>query len=358
MSYVVIARKFRPVQFPDVVGQEVVTRTLTNALSLGRVAHAYLFSGTRGVGKTTTARLLAKCLNCAKGVSSTPCDECPSCREIGAGGAIDVLEIDGASNRGINEVRELRESARYTPARDRHKIFIIDEVHMLTSEAFNALLKTLEEPPRHVVFILATTEREKVPATILSRCQKLDFRRLGTEEISASLEKTCVAMNTTIDVPALHALARAADGSMRDAQSLLEQVMAYAKDGITKGDVDAVLGSVPRAIVEDTLRAILDGDAPGVLSAVDRLYESGQDPRAYVTSLLEAHRDLIVIATGSRKKSVLTEEEISRSRRSPRGRSSFELLRCASSWRGWTGSCVRRARPGTCSRSRSSRPRR
>ena len=298
MSYVVIARRFRPTRFSEVAGQEVVTRTLSNALELGRIAHAYLFSGTRGVGKTTTARLLAKSLNCEKGVTPDPCQECASCTEVGSGSSMDVLEIDGASNWGINEVRELRESARYAPSRDRYKVFIIDEVHMLTAEAFNALLKIIEEPPSHVVFILATTERDKVPPTILSRCQKLEFRRLGNDEIAASLAATGKELKIDLEPEALAALARAADGSVRDAQSLLEQVIAFAGEAITRTDVEQVLGAVPRELTREALQAIFSQDPGVVLDVIDRLYGAGLDPRLFVTALLEQYRNLILAASG------------------------------------------------------------
>src|SRR6266567_3519799 len=223
MSYQVIARKYRPQVFEEVVGQKLVTQTLANAIRTNRVAHGYIFSGARGVGKTTTARILAKALNCVQGPTVAPCGKCPSCTEIAAGTSVDVLEIDAASNRGIDEIRGLRESVRYLPARDRYRVFIIDEVHMLTTEAFNALLKTLEEPPPRSLIILATTEPHKLPTTIQSRCQHFAFRLLDYSEIFAQLEKIAAAEKIRADEKALSAIAQAAEGSLRDALSLLDQ---------------------------------------------------------------------------------------------------------------------------------------
>src|SRR3989475_8572528 len=226
MSYQVIARKYRPQVFEEVVGQKLVTETLANAIRTNRVAHGYIFSGARGVGKTTTARILAKALNCAQGPTVAPCGKCPSCTEIAAGNSVDVLEIDAASNRGIDEIRGMRESVRYLPARDRYRVFIIDEVHMLTTEAFNALLKTLEEPPPRSLFILATTEAHKLPATIQSRCQHFAFRLLDYQEIYSELERISAAEKIKADEQALSIIAKAAEGSLRDALSLLDQVIA------------------------------------------------------------------------------------------------------------------------------------
>src|SRR6185295_11503700 len=265
MSYLVIARKWRPQSFADIVGQEHITRTLQNAIRTKRIAHAYLFTGVRGVGKTTAARILAKALNCEKGPTPNPCNECSQCREIAQGSSIDVLEIDGASNRGIDEVRQIIENVRYQPAHGRFKIYIIDEVHQVTKDAFNALLKTLEEPPPSVKFILATTEPHRLPATILSRCQRYDFRRMHLREIIQRLEMIAKSEGLDITQGALVLLAREADGSMRDAQSLLEQVLAMAAPGDSKGKnavvdealLQEVLGLAERRTLYDISAAVL-----------------------------------------------------------------------------------------------------
>src|SRR5690242_18720473 len=241
MSYQVIARKYRPQVFDDVAGQRLITDTLKNAVTKQRVAHGYIFSGARGVGKTTTARILAKSLNCIKGPTVTPCGECPSCQEIAQGNSVDVLEIDAASNRGIDEIRELRETVRYLPARDRYRVFIIDEVHMLTTEAFNALLKTLEEPPPRSLFILATTEPHRVPTTIQSRCQHFSFRLLDYSEIYAQLEQICAAEKVRADEKALSAIAQAAEGSLRDGLSILDQAITACGDQLEADQVRRLL---------------------------------------------------------------------------------------------------------------------
>lgn len=237
MAYQVTARKWRPQTFAELVGQQHVARTLQNALRQGRMAHAYLFTGTRGVGKTTTARILAKALNCEQGPSPEPCNQCALCQAITLGSSLDVLEIDGASNRGIDEIRDLREKIRYAPARSRYKIYIIDEVHMLTEHAFNALLKTLEEPPPQVVFIFATTEPQKVPITILSRCQRFDFHKVASAEIVQCLGKIAEQENIHISSVALHRISRRAEGSLRDAQTLFDQVVAYCGLKVSDDDV-------------------------------------------------------------------------------------------------------------------------
>src|ERR1700693_4916493 len=245
MSYQVIARKWRPQTFADVVGQPHVTRTLGNAGATGRVAHAYIFSGARGVGKTTTARILAKALNCVRGPAAEPCNECDSCREIAAGNSLDVLEIDAASNRGIDQVRELREMVRYAPAGGRYKVVILDEAHMLTSAASNELLKTLEEPPDKVIFVMATTEPENLADTIRSRSQHFHFRELSFAEISAALEEICVKEGLTAEPGAIAVMARAAEGSLRDGLSLLEQARAYCGSNITDAQVRELLAVGP-----------------------------------------------------------------------------------------------------------------
>ncbi|MBU4053265.1 MAG: DNA polymerase III subunit gamma/tau, partial [Proteobacteria bacterium] len=244
MSYLVLARKYRPQSFEDVVGQEHVTRTLTNAISMGRVHHAVLFSGPRGTGKTTVARILAKALNCEQGPTKTPCNVCSSCVEITSGSGVDVFEIDGASNNSVDQVRELRDNSKYMPAHSRYKIYIIDEVHMLSIAAFNALLKILEEPPAHVLFFFATTEPQKIPLTILSRCQRHDFKRIDAKDTMAQLKKLCEMEGFHIDVESLAIIAREAGGGMRDALSLLDQLMASAEGDLTHERLMDILGVV------------------------------------------------------------------------------------------------------------------
>ncbi|HQN18328.1 MAG TPA: DNA polymerase III subunit gamma/tau, partial [Syntrophobacteraceae bacterium] len=300
MSYLVLARKWRPQNFAEVVGQPHVTRTLQNAISRNRVAHAYLFCGARGVGKTSVARILAKTLNCLSTDSPAPCNHCFNCREITQGNSVDVLEIDGASNRGIDNIRELRETVRYRPAKSRFKIYIIDEVHMLTTEAFNALLKTLEEPPEHVLFIFATTEPHKVPATILSRCQRFDFRRIPTQQLVEHLRR--IASQEQVDLPdaVLFSLAREADGSMRDAQSLLEQILAFSGEDLAGEEILDILGIVDRQSVHKAVRAILEGEAQTCLEVVDDFYRRGIDSKRFCQQLCEYFRNLLILATAGR----------------------------------------------------------
>jgi DNA polymerase-3 subunit gamma/tau len=294
MAYEVLARKWRPQQFDDVVGQEHVTRTLKNAIESERVAHAYLFVGPRGIGKTTTARILAKALNCAEGPTTTPCDNCDSCHEIMQGRSLDVIEVDGASNRGIDHIRELRDNVRYAPARGPFKIYIIDEVHMLTQESFNALLKTLEEPPPHVKFIFATTEPQKVLATILSRCQRFDLRPISTKQIIERLSEIAEAEGIDIDADALLAIARAAEGGLRDAESALDQLIAFQGKKIREDDVMMVFGLMARKTLEDLVRSILAGDMPAALKLVSELDEAGKDMQRVVVELLEYFRNVLI----------------------------------------------------------------
>ena len=295
MSYVVLARKWRPQRFEDVVGQPHVVQTLTNAISAERIAHAYLFSGARGIGKTSVARILAKALNCAQGPSPSPCNQCESCKEITKSASIDVFEIDGASNRGIDEIRELRENVRYLPARSSYKIYIIDEVHMLTAPAFNALLKTLEEPPPHVVFIFATTEVHRVPITITSRCQLFDFRRIPAAEIMDHLRHIAQEEHIQISDVSLRVLAREAEGSMRDAQSLLEQMIAFSGKTISDEDLLEVLGVIDHQELFSTATAIIEGDAVRCLETIERLYLHGHDLRRFCQELAEHFRNLLVM---------------------------------------------------------------
>lgn len=297
MSYQVTARKWRPQTFDDVVEQQHVTRTLKNAIQLNRVAHAYLFAGTRGVGKTTMARVLAKALNCDRGPTPEPCGACTTCVEITQGASMDIVEIDGASNRGIDEIRDLREALRYLPSRGRYKIYIIDEVHMLTKEAFNALLKTLEEPPPHVVFIFATTELDKIPHTILSRCQRFEFKRVSLSGIVSHLDHIVQREGFSISQASLLRVAKAAEGSMRDAQSLLDQVVAYCGTEAHDDDVGYLLGSVGIETLARCLSALFQQDAETVLYMADQLQAEGHETTAILRALQEGLRHLIVLKT-------------------------------------------------------------
>ncbi len=295
MSYQVLARKWRPQVFDDVVGQGHITRTLQNAIASGRLAHAFLFSGPRGVGKTTTARILAKALNCSEGPTPAPCGKCDSCRETAAGTSVDVIEIDGASNRGIEHIRELREAVKYAPAGGKSKVYVIDEVHMLTNEAFNALLKTLEEPPPHVIFIFATTEPQKIPSTILSRCQRYGFKRVSVIEIVGRLRRIADAEGITVTDQGLALIARAAEGSMRDSQSLLDQAVSYSGVTITDEDLRATLGSVAQEALLKFTAGLLVRDSAGLLRYVDDLLEHGQDVRQFLSGVVEHIRNLLVV---------------------------------------------------------------
>jgi DNA polymerase-3 subunit gamma/tau len=295
LEYLVLARKFRPQTFEDVAGQEHVVKTLRNAIGQGRVAHAFLFSGPRGVGKTSVARILAKSLNCEKGPTATPCNVCSNCREITAGNSLDVREIDGASNRGIDEIRELRENVKFAPAAAKYKIYIIDEVHMLTREAFNALLKTLEEPPAHVIFIFATTENHKVPATILSRCQCYDFRRISLAEIAANLGKVAAAEGIQISPAALIWIAEAGDGSMRDAQSIFDQIISYAGMNISDTDVEEILGLVDRKYLFSLSEAVLQRNAGQCLTILEEAYLAGIDMKHFYQMMLRHFRNLLLV---------------------------------------------------------------
>jgi DNA polymerase-3 subunit gamma/tau len=277
VSYQVLARSWRPQQFGDLLGQDAVVQTLQNALKSDALGHAYLFSGLRGVGKTTAARLLAKAVNCADGPTPKPCDDCESCREIAAGSSIDVVEIDGASNRKIEDVRELREMLRFHPTRDRFRVIIIDEVHMLTREAFNALLKSLEEPPPYILFILATTERHRVPATILSRCQQLEFRPLSNESIRTHLENIAGREGFSLSSGAAESIAAAAQGSVRDALSLVDQLRAFAADEIDDDAVSAVLGVPSFEVTTSLVTALVQGRITDVLSTLRSEFAVGHD---------------------------------------------------------------------------------
>ena len=320
MDYQVSARKWRPQTFEEVVGQVHVARTLTNAIRQGRIAHAYLFSGMRGVGKTTMARILAKLLNCAaasSGPTIAPCQSCPSCQAITAGQSPDVMEIDGASNRGIDEVRELRELVKYAPMAGKYRVYIIDEVHMLTKEAFNALLKTLEEPPAHVVFIFATTEDHKIPSTILSRCQHFHFKRITRQEIIAHLERIIREEGIRITGPGLGLIAKAADGSLRDALSFLDQVVAYSGKEVNDQDLQVILGAAGRELLLSMVKAILERRTPEALRWVKELGDHGLDYRQFTSELLEYLRHLVIARSSTAPEELidLSPEEVSEIRR-------------------------------------------
>lgn len=298
MQYQVLARKWRPRNFHELVGQEHVSRTLMNALQSGRLAHAFLFSGPRGSGKTTSARILAKALNCHDGKSGEPCSQCVACTEIAAGNCIDVIEVDAASNTGVDNVRQLIEQARYNPARDRNKIFIIDEVHMLSASAFAALLKTLEEPPSHVVFILATTEYHKIPATILSRCQQYSFKLIQYPLILNRLREISKAEGINITDSALEQVVFSSGGSMRDAMSALDQVIAFSGSEVRDEDVAALLGMVEPKVLSQTIHAIAENDLSVLLHIVATLVEAGQDLNNFCRRLSGQFRNLMVLKAG------------------------------------------------------------
>jgi len=289
MSYQILSRKYRPQTFAEVVGQGHVTRTLSNAIASNRLAQAYLFSGPRGVGKTTTARIIAKALNCMAfpAPTPTPCGACDSCRDVTAGASMDVLEIDGASNTGVDNIRDLREQVKYVPLQSRYKVYIIDEVHMLSNAAFNALLKTLEEPPPHLLFIFATTEAQKILPTILSRCQHFHFKRVGRLEMIAQINQIAAKEGITIGERALSLVAKASEGSGRDALSLVDQVVAYGGAEVREEDVVAILGVVDREGFATLTRAIRDKDAAGAIAAVRALLDHGHDVKLLCADLVE-----------------------------------------------------------------------
>jgi len=298
MSYLVFARKFRPQTFDQVVGQKPIVKTLQNSLRKNRVAHAILFSGVRGVGKTTLARLMAKALNCAQGPAPAPCNQCQSCNEIAAGSALDLLEIDGASNRGIQEVRELKDKIKFMPTSSRYKIVIIDEVHMLTNEAFNALLKTLEEPPAHVYFMFATTELHKIPVTILSRCQRFELQRVARADLTAHFDNLARSEQIELEPAALSLIVREADGSVRDGLSLLDQVLSYGESPITDQEVVEVLGLVKRDVIIGITEALLAGNRTEAVAMLDEAFKFGMDIKRFVADLLECFRSLLLLKIG------------------------------------------------------------
>src|SRR5262245_33255378 len=295
MTYQVLARKWRPQEFDTVVGQEPVTRTLRNALVSGRVAHAYLFTGPRGVGKTTTARLLAKALCCTARSGAEACGACPSCADFVAGAPVDVMEIDAASNTSVDDIRTLRENVKYAPARGRFKVYIVDEVHMLSGAAFNAFLKTLEEPPPHVVFILATTDPKKIPATVLSRCQRFDFKPISPESLTASLTAILDKEGVPFEASALPLLVRAAEGSLRDALSLLDTAIAYGEGKLDEASVAQLLGATSPVHVRAFVEALLTRDGGAALGAIDRAAAAGEDLGGLCREVVEVARRLLVL---------------------------------------------------------------
>ncbi len=301
MAYQVIARKWRPQSFNDLVGQNHITQTLTNALRNGRLPHALLFTGPRGTGKTSSARILAKALRCPQAVDFIPCNVCDSCQEIARGSSLDVIEIDGASNNGVDAIRELRETVAFMPSSGKYKIYIIDEVHMLSTSAFNALLKTLEEPPPHVVFIMATTEAQKIPQTILSRCQRFDFRRISTKQITERLRLICSQEGFTAEEEALWVIARQGDGSMRDSQSLLDQVITFANGPLTRTSVVEILGLTDRALLVETLGFLVDRNSQGILQVIQKIAQSGFEPHLFSQDLLEMIRNLLLVKISDAK---------------------------------------------------------
>jgi len=321
MSYQVFARKWRPGTFDEVVGQHHIIQTLKNAITIDRIAHAYLFAGTRGVGKTSTARILARAINCQEGKGANPCNHCESCLEILGARSLDFVEIDGASNNSVDDVRELRESVKYAPAKTRYKVYLIDEVHMLSKPAFNALLKTLEEPPAHLVFIFATTELHKVPETVLSRCQYFEFKQINSVDIVKQLEVIAGSEGVEISSKGLKYLARAAEGSLRDAESLLDQAISYAGKRVSEEEITSFLGMTGTGVVKDFVDRIIEHDTEGLLSLYQEVVRKGRDIRMFCRELQEYFRNLAVarVAKDPGKLMDLREEEVSLLKEQARG---------------------------------------
>lgn len=327
MSYLVLARKYRPQTFDEVIEQSHITKTLSHAIVAGRVAHALLFTGPRGTGKTTIARIIAKALNCKQGPTPTPCNQCTSCMEITNANATDVFEIDGASNNSVDQVRELRENIPYMPSKSRHKIYIIDEVHMLSIAAFNALLKTLEEPPAHVLFIFATTEPEKIPVTILSRCQRHDMRRISTSGICEHLTSLCKKEGFTLPLEVLSMISREAGGSMRDAQSLLDQVLSCRDDTVEYDQILSLFGIIDRKVVFDLAAAVFNNSMADILDILANAYQRGQDMRKLYTEIVDHFRNLLVVKIGHNIENLidLPQQEIDLLRKHGSNRSPYAL---------------------------------
>lgn len=329
MAYKSLYRKWRPQVFEEVVGQRHIVTTLVNAIKQNRISHAYLFCGPRGTGKTSTAKILAKALNCANGPTPSPCDKCNSCLQIINGSSIDVLEIDAASNRGIDEIRDLREKVQFVPSQGRIKVYIIDEVHMLTTEAFNALLKMLEEPPSHVVFVLATTEPHKVLPTILSRCQRFDFRRILASDVAERLKQVACAESISIDAAAVALIAKHAHGSLRDALGVLEQISSFSGKHVKVDDVTALLGTIDIDSLFEIVDVIFEKDSSAVLYFVQRLVDSGRDLRQFVKDLIEHLRNLFIIQNTETYEEIIdvTKETLSRYQAQANHFQSFQIMR-------------------------------
>jgi DNA polymerase-3 subunit gamma/tau len=295
LAYIALYRQWRPQNFDAVVGQDHISRTLKNAIKANRIVHAYLFTGPRGTGKTSTAKILAKSVNCLSPVEGEACNKCTSCTRINSGSFMDIVEIDAASNRGIDEIRDLREKVKYAPVEGKYKIYIIDEVHMLTTEAFNALLKTLEEPPKHVIFVLATTEPHKIPLTVLSRCQKFDFKRIGTRFVMERLKEICATEALKVNENALQIIAKKAEGSMRDALSLLDQALSFSEEEITEETIASILGTVDAEFTKNMVEAIAEKNYSTMISMINNLIEEGKDVRLFAHDLVEYLRNLILV---------------------------------------------------------------
>ena len=330
MTYKVLARKCRPQTFEEVIGQLHVTRTLQNAIREGRIAHAFLFAGERGVGKTSVARILAKALNCQNGPTERPCNSCCSCSEITDGSSLDVHEIDGASNNSVEDIRALRENSKYLPSRDRYKIYIIDEVHMLSASAFNALLKTLEEPPPHVLFMFATTDPRKIPDTIISRCLRFDFKRIPVKQIARHLETIAGNEQVSISPRGLFLIARGADGSMRDAQTLFERALSYCGSEIQDAPLEEMLGLIDSRFIHQTLDAVLSKNAQACMEAVAQVFEIGADLQQFYYSLLEHMRNLIFVKTSRETSGLLdlADQDLKKLEGLAAGASPDDLYRC------------------------------